>query len=143
MIAREVGKELGFWKPIVVSHHTLQGLGVPRNETTTEIKQIHILKENLFTIEDCEFNVTWDRISDALIIKIRYKPTRKEEKLIISLLKAKRKEGSEKSKMGSNYYTANLEKKLGVEITNMVIINQDIISLTFSLPKNLKDRPSR
>lgn len=27
MLAREVGPKLGFWKPVVVSHHTLMGLG--------------------------------------------------------------------------------------------------------------------
>jgi len=29
MLAREVGPQLGFWKPIVVSHHMLMGLGKP------------------------------------------------------------------------------------------------------------------
>jgi len=29
MLAREVGLQLGFWKPVVVSHHMLRGLGKP------------------------------------------------------------------------------------------------------------------
>ncbi|MBW2992746.1 tyrosine--tRNA ligase [Candidatus Woesearchaeota archaeon] len=29
MLAREVGPKLGFWKPVVVSHHMLMGLGQP------------------------------------------------------------------------------------------------------------------
>lgn len=29
MLAREVGPKLGFWKPVVVSHHMLMGLGKP------------------------------------------------------------------------------------------------------------------
>lgn len=29
MLAREVGPSLGFWKPVVVSHHMLMGLGKP------------------------------------------------------------------------------------------------------------------
>lgn len=29
MLAREVGPKLGFWKPVVVSHHMLMGLGEP------------------------------------------------------------------------------------------------------------------
>lgn len=29
MLAREIGPQLGFWKPIVVSHHMLMGLGQP------------------------------------------------------------------------------------------------------------------
>jgi tyrosyl-tRNA synthetase len=37
MLAREVGPELGFWKPVVVSHGMLQGLGkpLPENSDTT------------------------------------------------------------------------------------------------------------
>ncbi|HDQ59780.1 MAG TPA: tyrosine--tRNA ligase, partial [Candidatus Woesearchaeota archaeon] len=29
MLAREVGPKLGFWKPVIVSHHMLMGLGEP------------------------------------------------------------------------------------------------------------------
>lgn len=29
MLAREVGSQLGYWKPVVVSHHMLRGLGKP------------------------------------------------------------------------------------------------------------------
>ena len=29
MLAREIGPKLGFWKPIIISHHMLQGLGEP------------------------------------------------------------------------------------------------------------------
>lgn len=29
MLAREVGPQLGYWKPVVVSHHMLRGLGKP------------------------------------------------------------------------------------------------------------------
>lgn len=29
MLAREIGPKLGFWKPVVVSHHMLMGLGKP------------------------------------------------------------------------------------------------------------------
>ncbi|CAN5226927.1 tyrosine--tRNA ligase [soil metagenome] len=29
MLAREIGAQLGFWKPVVVSHHMLMGLGKP------------------------------------------------------------------------------------------------------------------
>jgi tyrosyl-tRNA synthetase len=33
MLAREVGPQLGYWKPVVVSHHMLMGLGKPPVET--------------------------------------------------------------------------------------------------------------
>ena len=33
MLAREIGPQLGYWKPIVVSHHMLMGLGKPPVET--------------------------------------------------------------------------------------------------------------
>ncbi len=32
VLAREIGEKLGFWKPIVVSHHMLMGLGEPPKE---------------------------------------------------------------------------------------------------------------
>src|SRR3989344_2946977 len=53
MLAREVGPQLGFWKPVVVSHHMLMGLGKPpsvnskvKNEENAEekIKQVIALK---------------------------------------------------------------------------------------------------
>jgi len=31
MLAREVGAQLGYWKPVVVSHHMLMGLSQPQN----------------------------------------------------------------------------------------------------------------
>ncbi|MCA9381475.1 hypothetical protein KC678_04375 [Candidatus Dojkabacteria bacterium] len=37
MLAREVGPELGFWKPVVVSHGMLQGLGKPTERIVKEI----------------------------------------------------------------------------------------------------------
>ncbi len=30
MLAREIGPQLGYWKPVVVSHHMLMGLGSPK-----------------------------------------------------------------------------------------------------------------
>lgn len=33
MLAREVGPSLGFWKPVVVSHHMLMGLGKPFDDS--------------------------------------------------------------------------------------------------------------
>jgi tyrosyl-tRNA synthetase len=44
MLAREVGPQLGFWKPVVVSHHMLMGLGEPaskegdKTQRTIELK---------------------------------------------------------------------------------------------------------
>ena len=35
MLAREVGPQLGYWKPVVVSHHMLQGLLPPAGEEST------------------------------------------------------------------------------------------------------------
>ncbi len=35
MLAREVGPMLGFWKPVVVSHHMLMGLSKPANLVST------------------------------------------------------------------------------------------------------------
>jgi tyrosyl-tRNA synthetase len=35
MLAREVGPKLGFWKPVVVGHHMLMGLGEPPKDELT------------------------------------------------------------------------------------------------------------
>ncbi|MEM5772610.1 MAG: tyrosine--tRNA ligase [Candidatus Aenigmatarchaeota archaeon] len=43
MLAREIGPKLGWWKPVVVSHHMLMGLeGVKQPEGFDEIKAIDI-----------------------------------------------------------------------------------------------------
>lgn len=44
MLAREVGPQLGFWKPVVVSHHMLMGLGKPTSETEDKVKRTIELK---------------------------------------------------------------------------------------------------
>lgn len=44
MLAREIGPQLGFWKPVVVSHHMLMGLGQPATETTDKTKRTIELK---------------------------------------------------------------------------------------------------
>jgi tyrosyl-tRNA synthetase len=44
MLAREIGPQLGFWKPVVVSHHMLMGLGKPASETEDKTKRTIELK---------------------------------------------------------------------------------------------------
>src|SRR3989344_854712 len=39
MLAREVGPLLGFWKPVVVSHHMLMGLGKPASENVDALQR--------------------------------------------------------------------------------------------------------
>lgn len=49
MLAREVGSQLGYWKPIVVSHHMLMGLGKPPSasaDTTTRAIENKMSKSN-------------------------------------------------------------------------------------------------
>ena len=48
MLAREVGPKLGFWKPIVVSHHMLMGLGQPSKTASAEERamQMKMSKSN-------------------------------------------------------------------------------------------------
>ncbi|MCR4330118.1 MAG: tyrosine--tRNA ligase [Candidatus Roizmanbacteria bacterium] len=44
MLAREVGPQLGYWKPVVVSHHMLMGLGKPVSTKQNKIDQTIELK---------------------------------------------------------------------------------------------------
>ncbi len=39
MLAREVGSQLGFWKPVVVSHHMLMGLNPPMRSLDTNVSR--------------------------------------------------------------------------------------------------------
>lgn len=40
VLAREIGEKLGFWKPIIISHHMLMGLGKPPDTGNTLEKAI-------------------------------------------------------------------------------------------------------
>ncbi|OGK28573.1 tyrosine--tRNA ligase [Candidatus Roizmanbacteria bacterium RIFCSPLOWO2_12_FULL_40_12] len=44
VLAREIGNQLGFWKPVIVSHHMLAGLLKPSAETTDKVKRTIELK---------------------------------------------------------------------------------------------------
>jgi len=44
VLAREVGPKLGWWKPVVVSHHMLMGLGQPATETSDAAERAIELK---------------------------------------------------------------------------------------------------
>ena len=44
MLAREVGPQLGFWKPVVVSHHMLMGLGKSPEKIDSSKSRITALK---------------------------------------------------------------------------------------------------
>lgn len=44
VLAREIGPKLGFWKPVVVSHHMLMGLGQPVSDAKDVIDRIIDLK---------------------------------------------------------------------------------------------------
>lgn len=44
MLAREVGPQLGFWKPVVVSHHMLMGLSKPVSQTEDKLQKTIELK---------------------------------------------------------------------------------------------------
>ena len=44
MLAREIGPQLGYWKPVVVSHHMLMGLSKPTTQSDDKIKRTIELK---------------------------------------------------------------------------------------------------
>lgn len=45
VLAREVGPQLGFWKPVIVSHHLLLGLGKPGKRHPHENEDLKILDQ--------------------------------------------------------------------------------------------------
>lgn len=44
ILAREIGPKLGFWKPVVVSHHMLMGLGEPKTDIKDATERVIELK---------------------------------------------------------------------------------------------------
>lgn len=44
MLAREIGPQLGFWKPVIISHHMLMGLGKPASVTADKLQKTIELK---------------------------------------------------------------------------------------------------
>jgi len=44
VLAREIGPQLGFYKPVVISHHMLMGLGKPVSHATDKLQQTIELK---------------------------------------------------------------------------------------------------
>ena len=44
ILARELGEKLGYWKPIVVSHHMLMGLGTPASDVSDATERAIALK---------------------------------------------------------------------------------------------------
>ena len=44
MLARETGPKIGFWKPVVVSHHMLMGLGKPTSQEKDSVERAIDLK---------------------------------------------------------------------------------------------------
>lgn len=48
MLAREVGPKLGFWKPVVVSHHMLMGLQQPPTKVASLPEFMESVRSNLF-----------------------------------------------------------------------------------------------
>ncbi len=44
VLAREIGPQLGFWKPVIVSHHMLMGLTPPRSDITDPVERAIAMK---------------------------------------------------------------------------------------------------
>jgi tyrosyl-tRNA synthetase len=63
ILAREIGPSLGFWKPVVVSHHMLMGLGKPVTdekdalEKTIELKMSKSKPETSIFMNDTEEDI--------------------------------------------------------------------------------------
>lgn len=58
MLAREVGPQLGYWKPVVISHHMLMGLGKPASgeadalQRTIEVKMSKSMPDTAIFMTD-------------------------------------------------------------------------------------------
>lgn len=61
MLAREIGAELGFWKPVVVSHHMLSSLLGPEKVEAETIEVFATTPEDVFDI----YSITVKKIVDS------------------------------------------------------------------------------
>jgi tyrosyl-tRNA synthetase len=63
MLAREIGPKLGFWKPVIVSHHMLMGLGEPPKaesdavERAIEMKMSKSKPDSAIFMDDTEEDI--------------------------------------------------------------------------------------
>jgi len=63
MLAREIGPKLGFWKPVVVSHHMLMGLlpppskDKPKDERMMEMKMSKSIPDSAIFMTDSEEDI--------------------------------------------------------------------------------------
>jgi tyrosyl-tRNA synthetase len=63
VLAREVGPRLGFWKPVIISHHMLMGLGAPSSqekdavERAIELKMSKSKPDNAIFMTDSEADI--------------------------------------------------------------------------------------
>ncbi|MCC7304543.1 hypothetical protein IT418_03995 [bacterium] len=48
ILAREIGEEIGYWKPVIVSHGMLQGLQKPEDKKVTELQVSKLVNGEIF-----------------------------------------------------------------------------------------------
>lgn len=64
MLARDVAHDIGYKKPIVLSHHMLQGLGVPKEELTLKFISIGLNPESKYKTKEL---TGYDPLSELMV----------------------------------------------------------------------------
>lgn len=64
VIAREIGEELGFWKPIIVSHGMLQGLQKPIDKAVVLEKKLSEFTEGETIVKDRQISIVVTHLTE-------------------------------------------------------------------------------
>jgi len=122
MLAREIGEELGFWKPIVVSHHMLKGLGAPvvtyKIEKYTFQHKPH--EENVIIVGGYEVKISFGEEE----LNIRFIDISKDKFESISI---------DYKQLTNAKGIVELEKKLSVEI-RVLSYNNNTLEVELKVP---------
>ena len=78
VLSRELGSKLGFWKPVVVSHHMLMGLSEPPKEATDAVERAIAMKMSKSNPNSAIFMIDTEEMITAKIKKA-YCPEKKVE----------------------------------------------------------------
>jgi len=116
VLGREIGPKLGYWKPVIVTHHMLMGLGKPVSdeknavERTIELKMSKSKPETAIFMTDTEIEVN-EKIKNAYCMPkdIKENPLMEYSKYII-FEKYKEIEITRPEKFGGNLTISGFEE---------------------------------
>lgn len=134
MIAREVGEKLGYWKPVVVSHGMLQGLGKPPSENTVYKMETSSINREKWGRVNSELSLHAMLTKDNKKLELWFKSVRNDSKYAEDVpLLLEVKEGA-KSEFAHH--------RISAEIVDVKVTHDDVLFIQYlvSAPTPTADR---